>query len=578
MINGLPIDKHVEFFEIQLEEMYQERLRYIQSPVNRLWKEGNLFFGKIWSYDESKGQLILRFKRDPSKITSLPRLKVPYQLCIVGPSAPSSPKEFTFTYDNFRQHHTQKTSRCYPVYTISGEENWRFYGCEQVSIELIQSVKGYLDRGIHPMIILGEEDPPYQYLINLKDYVYKHSSDQVLDLNVDLLYPDWNPISLPSHDQLLAHALNLIQDNDKMVVQGPPGSGKTHLIAGICAEYLSNEKSVCVTALTNKALGEVCEKKPLSTFLSNHHIYKTTLTSDERRKHKGLKEAKDLMAGKSELLLSSYYKLSDALKDISQNRQKFDLLIIEEASQAYLATIAGFMQLGVQVIIIGDPMQMFPIVKGEQRLKKLHPNIELAVRGLEVYSYSNEELCYRITETFRLTEQAAQQTGIFYDNSLKSVSPMNGCTNVNSSFTDVPKNGETVFFLHKISASSDELIDHAVNLAIDIRSNHGAFEIAILTNLKRSVEDIYDVIFDRYNSVDGFTIETIDRIQGMTCDICIVVIESSSAFAFQLNRFNVSTSRSTRGTIFITRNTLDSLQGANGMVRTFINASTKISV
>jgi Ni2+-binding GTPase involved in maturation of urease and hydrogenase len=578
MIDELPIDKHIEFFEIQLEEMYHERLRYIQSPVNKLWKEGNLFFGKIWSFDESKGQIILRFKRDISRKTSLPRLKVPYQLCIIGPSAPSNPKEFTFTYDSFRQHHTSKHSRCYPVYTFKGEENWRFFGCEQVSMELILSIKGYLDRGIHPMIILGEEDPPYQYLINLKDFVSKNSSNKVLNLGVDLLNNSWNPRNLPSHDMLLECTLNLMKTNDKLVIQGPPGTGKTHLIAGICADYLANKKSVCVTALTNKALGEVCDKKPLSYFLSNNHIYKTTLTSDERRKHKGLKEAKDLMAGKAELLLSSYYKLSDALKDISQRQQKYDLLIIEEASQAYLATIAGFIQLGTKVLIIGDPMQMFPIIKGEQKLKKLHPNIELAVRGLEVYSYSYEALSYRITETFRLTNEAAYQTGIFYDNSLKSVSPLNGCTNVQSSSNFLPKNGETLFVLHKISATSEELIHNAVNLAIDIRNNNSAFEIAILTNLKRSVENIYDHIFDKYNSVNGFTIETIDRIQGMTCDICIVVVESSSVFAFQLNRFNVSTSRSTRGTIFITRDTINSLQSANGLVRKFINSSTKISV
>lgn len=578
MINELPIQKHIEFFEIQLEEMYHERLRYIQSPVYKLWKEGKLFFGKIWSYDESKGQLILRFKRDLSKKNSLPRLKVPYQLCIIGASAPSSPKDFTFTYDSFRQHHTSKHSRCAPVYTFKGEENWRFFGCEQVSMELILSIKSYLDRGLHPMIILGEEDPPYQYLMNLKEFVAKNSSNKVLNLGVDLLHPSWNPKSLPSHDRLLEYTLNLMRTNDKLVIQGPPGTGKTHLIAGICADYLTNKKSVCVTALTNKALGEVCEKKPLDYFLANNHIYKTTLTSDEKRKHKGLKEAKDLMVGKSELLLSTYYKLSDALKDISQNRDKYDLLIIEEASQAYLATIAGFIQLGVKVLIIGDPMQMFPIVKGEQRLKNLHPKIELAVRGLEVYSYSNEDLCYRITDTFRLTNEAADQTGIFYDNSLKSVSPLNGCTHVKSSSNLIPKNGETLFALHKISANSKELIHNAVDLAIEIRNNNSAFEIAILTNLKRSVEEIYDHIFDKYNSVDGFTIETIDRIQGMTCDVCIVVVESSSAFAFQMNRFNVSTSRSTRGTIFITRDTISSLQSTNGLVRKFINSSQKISV
>lgn len=572
-MSKLPIEKHIEFYNIQLQEMYEERMSYIKTPIRDLWKEGRLFFGRIWGYDEKRGQIILRFKKDINKRIRLPRLKVPYQLCIVGAQAPSSPNDFKFSYETFRQDYSSINSRCIPTYFLPSKDDWRFQGCDQVSMEFLSIIKDILDQGKHPLIILAEEDPPYRYLQNLKDYVKSNASNLVLNLETDLSNINWNPHSLPPHDTLLDHTVNLISNNKNIVIQGPPGTGKTHLIAGICSHFLDKNKSICVTALTNKALVEICEKEPLKKHMSYGNVVKTNLTTDEKKEYASLKEAKDSIPHAKRLLLSSYYKLSDELHDIENKAEKFDILIIEEASQTYLATIAGFIELGKKVLIIGDPMQMFPIVKNENRIKQIHPKIELAIRGLETYTYSNENISYRIIDTYRLTKDAVKQTGLFYDNQLNSVSDLNGKTNITTTSRVVPTNGETNFLLHPLSSDAEDLIIDAVNIATEIHKKNKNFDIAILSNRKSTVEDIYDKIFEKQKSLDGFTIETIDRIQGLTCDICIIVVESSTRFAFQLNRFNVATSRSKRGTIFITRKTINSLMGIDGRVKKFIENS-----
>ena len=578
MIDFLPNDKHIKFYEIQLKEMELERKRYVHSPVNKLWAEGRLFFGRIWKYDEAKGQLILRFKKDSNKKSSLPRLKVPYQLCVVGSDAPSSPKDFTFSYNEFRESKSVFDSRCVPAYTKKGGDEWRLQGCDQVTLELVSKIKPFLDQGIHPLIILAEEDPPYKYLQNLQQFVLENPRNTLLNSQIDIYNSHWQPTNLPPHNILLDRVLELIDENDNLIIQGPPGTGKTQMIAGICSSYMANGFGVCVTALTNKALVEVCQKDPLSAYLRDGHIYKTNLTSDERKKCKGLREAKDLMASSSELLLTTYYKLSQDLTDLNGKKGKFDILIIEEASQAYLATIAGFIELGVKVLMVGDPMQMYPIVQNQEKVNKLHHKIENAIRGLEVYSYANESISYRIKDSFRLTTDACEQTGIFYNDSLNSVSTIDGLTNVKGNSKFIPKNGETHFILNKLSASTDVLISQAVEIATNLKQDNKTFEVAILSNLKKTVDDVYDKIFDHFNSLDGFTIETIDRIQGMTCDICIVVVESSAQFAFLLNRFNVATSRSTRGTIFIARNSIEHMQSINPLVKRFIDKSNKILI
>lgn len=73
-------------------------------------------------------------------------------------------------------------------------------------------------------------------------------------------------------------------------------------------------------------------------------------------------------------------------------------------------------------------------------------------------------------------------------------------------------------------------------------------------------------------------IETIDRIQGMTCDISIIVLESSVGFALQKNRFNVATSRAKRGTIIIARKDFTLRQSMDAKVKSFIHRAKKHDV
>lgn len=122
-----------------------------------------------------------------------------------------------------------------------------------------------------------------------------------------------------------------------------------------------------------------------------------------------------------------------------------------------------------------------------------------------------------------------------------------------------------------ISSLPDECIQLAVNIAIDIWKQNQDFNIAILSNLKATVEKVYDLLFETTGTIDRFEVETIDRIQGLTCDVCIIVLESKIHFGLQKNRFNVATSRAKRGTLIITRKTIENLKGVDRGVAQFLN-------
>ena len=83
--------------------------------------------------------------------------------------------------------------------------------------------------------------------------------------------------------------------------------------------------------------------------------------------------------------------------------------MIEEASQAFLTTIAAFKQLGKKCLIVGDPMQLPPIVKLNNPMYNAW-NVNTQVEGLKTFALGTDIKAYRIVTTFRLTEKSAALT------------------------------------------------------------------------------------------------------------------------------------------------------------------------
>lgn len=407
----ISIDKHVKFYDWQIKEIETERLQYLRSQVLDLEKNDRLYICKIWGYDQLRGVLILRFRKGV-----LPRLKIPLTLCYVRSSAGPT-AGWNFTYQNFRTYHTEIATFALPVYYLKNEpnEDWRYIGFQGIEPEFFKHIGPDLESKNHPLVLLGEEDPPIQYLINLKNYIKNNPNDEILNLPVDIKEENWKPALMGHPHEVLSEALDATKQNRITIIQGPPGTGKTHLIAGICDHYLKQNKKVCVTALTNKALMEVAEKPSLRPFLLNNKIFKTNLSGDESRALHGLQLCVDpSLPPNGSLILASYYKFSNLLKDTERLREIYDLLIVEEASQAFLATLSGFINFSKKVIIIGDPKQLTPILVSEHKALNIDSNIKGIIEGLKTLSYDNSKISHRMRYTYRLTGEAARQTGLFY--------------------------------------------------------------------------------------------------------------------------------------------------------------------
>ena len=73
----------------------------------------------------------------------------------------------------------------------------------------------------------------------------------------------------------------------------------------------------------------------------------------------------------------------------------YDIIVIEEASQAFLTTIAAFKQLGKKCLIVGDPMQLPPIVKMNNPQYNSW-NVHTQIEGLKTFALGSNIKSYRI--------------------------------------------------------------------------------------------------------------------------------------------------------------------------------------
>jgi hypothetical protein len=575
--------KHIEFYNLQIESFEEEWKRYATSPMKILIHEKRLFVGRIWGIQENQGNVILRFKSG-----AVPRMKQPYILCMVSNEAPQKSDDWDFSYMEFRQFQNPrlsgKSTEVHTKYYLKSEEsNWSFIAVSGFENELLMVIKEKsLSNNIHPLIILAESDPPVDYLLHLRDFVEDNGSNLILNLDQEIRNESWSPINLDNENDVLPEIVNKIEKVDTVIIQGPPGTGKSYLTAKLFELYLAKNYSIVATTLTNSALIEIAEKRGLQNGISNGKVFKTNLSSDENKKLPKLRSVESFTPINGELLLTTYYKLSQKYQEILLGSKRFDLLVIEEASQAFLATIAMFSTLAKKVLLIGDHKQLTPVVINRSGSIKIDKNISAVIDGLKTYAFNNNGNSYRLTKTRRLTSDASKLTGMFYENTLTSISENEGQISIRSGYKQLfhHNGGITIAKLpfSKTDFKESDIISFMCKMAIDLLSNDKSIEVALLSPYVKVESSIYEKYSRVASDYTRLTINTIHKIQGLTTDITILYLPlDNPAFDLDDNLFNVATSRAKKGTLIITYDHVDLLSSISQETLTFLHSCNDVS-
>tara|TARA_B100000963_G_scaffold110022_1_gene95774 strand:- start:6879 stop:8642 length:1764 start_codon:yes stop_codon:yes gene_type:complete len=551
--------KQIEFYDHQLIAHVKKWNSYLNKPMKILVQEKKMFVGKIWGLQKEQGNVILRFKKG-----EVPRIKQHYFLGLPTDKVSDDILEWNFSYEKFRNSQEPRYYKGIKaeVFTLNfwkTEGSWSYIIINGVDLETFQKIdEFYLKKNIKHTVIIAEKDPPVKYLENLKEYISENPNDKINNLSFEPNEKMWSPKLIDNEKDVSNEFYNLILKNKLTIIQGPPGTGKSYLASKICHLFSNRNFSICVTSLTNKALTEIADKEGFRELLLDNKVFKTNLSSDESKLIPKLQAAEDLSPSKDEVLLSTYYKLSSLYKKLIKENKRFDLLIIEEASQAFLATIAMFSSISNHVLIIGDHKQLTPIIINENEVKKIDHNIESIINGLQTCAFNNSNISYRLTKTRRLSNSASKLTSIYYNNDLYSISKKVDNSLLQSKYFNLfnSEGGVSIVKLpsSRIGFSLDNLYSLFCMIALDLIRKENV-NIALLSPYKFVERKIYSEFSTKTSNFKNIIISTIHKIQGLTTDYTIFFLPlENPSFDVNDNLFNVGTSRSKKGTLIVTYN------------------------
>ena len=570
--------QYTKFFKLQRLEQEKKYEQYAMTSLSSLFSEGRAFYGNVSGVTE-QGHIVLNFT---SPFT--PRLKVPMVMCILKSQGiqeyGSDISGWSCNSLKFRENiatHTSFSDVC-PLYFLT---NNKTIGCGQVCFELIEAVKGAIQQGRVLYFVMLESLPPTELLKNLTDYITRHPDDPYLLLEHVRTYDQWQPKVLDNNADAGSEIIETLKTEDVCILQGPPGTGKSFTLGAIISKYTEQGRTVCVTTQSNASLISLISQDTLKPHIERGGpICKTVLTSEELNRHPFLINAeKGLRVQEGGLLCTTYYSLSRIINETDS--PIYDLIIIEEASQAFLTAISAFMKLGQKCIIVGDPMQLPPVVEIMNETDYQGIDIDTQSNGMMTIVRSLNVPSFRITSSYRLTPKAASQTKVFYGGNLNSMKPeftiYDAPNNLSKFF---PDEGGTIIFNTNGSANANcsedalNLIEEIVDMFVE---RYPKQRLAILSPFVSATKKLQERFYVQSKKLD-ILIETINRIQGETVDYCIYYIpQRNFDFAFSDNLFNVATSRSKSTTLIITDIPIDLINIRSNKVYEFISKCERIN-
>jgi DNA replication ATP-dependent helicase Dna2 len=239
-----------------------------------------------------------------------------------------------------------------------------------------------------------------------------------------------------------------IQMRDYLLIHGPPGTGKTSVIAEIVKRLCLQGQRVMLAAFTNQAVDNMLKRldaEGIHKFMrlgSERNIDSAIadrllkrLVGENLRSVNSLEAVHDLLRSVQIVASTTATWSSDKYNPPTSNGAgelkehapfQFDVAIIDEAGQLTVPAILGALRFAKRFILVGDEKQLPPLVLSQEakdqglkeslfeKLKHLndgymknHPHAKSASVALKTQYRTNEKICDFASQTF-------------YQNSLRS--------------------------------------------------------------------------------------------------------------------------------------------------------------
>lgn len=550
-----------KFLDEELSAISEKYIQLIRKKAMALLDCGEVFVSQYVKTDE-KGCAILKMRNS----RGLPR-KGDYFCAVLLIGEMAVFKNWgDISWAELRRKYQKNFSEVFCTWLGKTDNpDFSFVGIKGISLELAQELIP------NCLLILGPQEPPMDYYQNLISILRTEPENSIVGKMIDFDEHaiEWSPFKLSGEKSTGDFFRGQLLLSDEIIIQGPPGTGKTHKMASLIS-VLPENASILVTALTNRALMELASKDDLKKKLDDEHLYKTNLTTDELKELPHLQgiKGKEIHCVPGNVSLATFYAASLWAKDI-EDIPPFDYVIMDEASQGFFVMVCAAKKLGKKVIWIGDQCQMPPVINmnPDKMLEKNWMHLSSGFKTLcDNFSFPS----FLLVDTYRLTKRACNFTGIFYKGALQSVADKH---------QDLPiprlaSGGGPSLFTMKLEPGNrypDNMVLSVLNLVQSLLVYNSKLEIAILSKFKSTVKNLQKAFITYFGEKKNVLIDTVERVQGLTCDVCIFCIPNDLQYmSLEKTFFNVATSRSKYNTVIVCDENMLKNVNMDADVRTYL--------
>jgi DNA replication ATP-dependent helicase Dna2 len=366
------------------------------------------------------------------------------------------------------------------------------------------------------------------------------------------------------HDSQKQAVTSCMAARDAWLVQGHPGTGKTHVLSEVVRRLIARGERVLVTGPTHRAIAhalEACRK----VIASDVRIVKIgpamrgtgSFETFESYAGSGLLDSAEphIVGATPFALWSPFAGLRNAM---------FDTVVTDEASQITVMVAVMAMLHGERWLFFGDDCQLPPVVLADDGRSAR----ERSVFGL----LKNRGFDTMLEETWRLNAELAEwPSATFYRNRLVSRHDRRLSLSPPSSHPALAAGASAVLIVcegNGSTARSDAEAQTAADVARElVNSGVAAADIGVVTPFRAQASRVRQVLgipFAGTGLCRLIVVDTVERFQGQEREVIIITLASSKPewvrhlanFLFQRERWNVAITRARRKVVVIASESL----------------------
>jgi uncharacterized protein len=364
----------------------------------------------------------------------------------------------------------------------------------------------------------------------------------------------------------VSRRVGLALGHSVLPIQGPPGAGKTFTGARMICELVNNGKKVGITAVGHKVIRKLLDETVKAAREMNiagvscaHRTEGDGLAAGTVREVGTNDEAlRDLQSGAINVLGGTAWLWSRA-----DFMDSVDVLFVDEAGQMSLANLLACAPAGKSLVLLGDPQQL------EQPQKGSHPegsDISALAHLLDGRRTIGETQGIFLPETWRLHPAICRFTSeLFYEGRLVSLAGLERQVIE----TPEPFSGAGLWFVPVVHEGNQSYsVEEVARVAgiIDFLTQPGTGWINRQGERRTLTRDDILIVApynDQVNRIrdrlPGARVGTVDKFQGQEAAAVIYAMTTSTPedaprgmeFLYNLNRFNVATSRARAACIVV---------------------------